>query len=282
MIRVELHRSHPRRRLLVATLAGATAGLGIFTLLTAREGLFPSVLHLPGSNSEEVKPVRPEPVRPEPEPVEAVPVPPEMPRGTTACLRVLRLGSRLSPPLRLSSLAADAKGGFNLEGSCRADEVTALQSLLDTLKSLPAKAALSYRRDRNAGEYQYRFAFQGRLSGYGGIPLPPVTPAQAALLFGQVEERARAAGLRGVNADAVEEQELGDSLLRKRGKFWASGSRSQIAAFARAIGLPTQRQALVELLVVPGYSGEDANWESSQMFATVDVLVMADEQETGG
>ena len=284
MIRVELHRSHPRRWLLVAALAGATAGLGIFTFLTAREGPFPSVLHLPGRNSEEVKPLRPEPepLRPEPEPVEAVPVPPEMPRGTTACLRILRLGSRLSPPLRLSSLAADAKGGFNLEGSCRADQVTGLESLLDTLKSLPAKATLSYRRDRNAGEYQYRFAFQGRLSGFGGIPLPPVTSAQAALLFGQVEERARAAGLRGVNADAVEEQELGDSLLRKRGKFWASGSRSQIAAFARAIGLPTQRQALVELLVVPGYSGEDADWESAQMFATVDVLVMADEQETGG
>ena len=279
MIRVELHPSNLRRWLLVATLAGATAGMGIFTFLTAWEGPFPYVEHLPVSKSEEVQPVRPEP---EPEPEQAVPVPPEMPRWTTACLRILRLGSQLSPPLRLTLLAADAKGEFNLEGSCRADQVTGLQSFLDTLKSLPAEATLSYRRDRSAGEYQYRFAFQGRLSGFGGIALPPVTSAQAALLFGQVEERAQAAGMLGVNADAVAEQELGDSLLRKRGKFWASGSRSQIAEFARAVGLPTQQQALVELLVVPGFSGEDANWESAQMFATVDVLVMADEQENGG
>ena len=255
--------------------------MGIFTFLTAWEGPFPYVEHLPGSRPEEVQPVRPEP-EPEREPEEAVPVSPEMPRWTTACLRILRLGSQLSPPLRLTLLAADAKGEFNLEGWCRADQVTGLQSFLDTLKSLPAEATLSYRRDRNAGEHQYRFAFRGRLSGFGGIPLPPVTSAQAALLFGQVEERAQAAGLRGVNADDVVEQELGDFLLRKRGKFWASGSHSQIAAFARAVGLPTQQQALVELLVVPGFSGEDANWESAQMFATVDVLVMADEQENGG
>ena len=78
------------------------------------------------------------------------------------------------------------------------------------------------------------------------------------------------------------EQRLGDSILRKRGKFWASGSRSQITAFAREIGLPTQRQALVELLVVPGYQEEDAEWESAQIFATVDVVVMAAGHNNGG
>ena len=278
MIRVELRRSHRRRWLLVAILAGAIAGMGTIAILPAWEGTFTPLRHLHDSFSEELVPVPPEP-----EPEEApVPVPPEMPRGTTACLRILRLGNQLFPPLRLTSLAADAKGGYTLEGSCRADQVKGLQSLLDSLKALPAQATLSYRRDRNAGNYQYRFAFQGRLSGFGGIPLPPVTSAEAAQLFEQVEERARAAGLRGFNSDAVAEQELGDSLLRKRGKFWASGSRSQIAAFARAIGLPTQRQALVELLVVPGYSGEDADWESAQMFATVDVVAMAAGQENGG
>ncbi len=278
MIRVELLPSQRLRWLLIAALAGAAVGVGVVAFLPAGEGPLPLSRDLRATLSEKLHPVRHEPA-PEEAPVS---VAPERPRGTSACLRILRLGNQLSPRLRLTSLAADAGGGYNLEGSCRADQVESLQSILDSLKGLPAEASLSYWRDRNAGENQYRFAFRGRLSGFGGIPLPPVSAAEGALLFEQVVERARAAGLRGVNADAVAEQRLGDSLLRKRGKFWASGSRPQITAFARGIGLPTQRHALVELLVVPGYPGADAEWESAQMFATVDVVVMAAGHRNGG
>ena len=277
MIRVELRQSHRLRWLLIAALAGAVAGMGLITLPTAWDGPLPPVRDLYATWWGNLHPARQEPV-----PEEAsVPALPEMPRGTTACLRILRLGNQLSPPLRLTTLAADAGGGYHLEGSCRATEVARLHSILDTLKTLPATASLSYWRDRKAVGDKYRFAFRGRMSGFGGIPLPPVTAAEGELLFEGVVEQARTAGLRGVNADAVAEQGLGDPLRRKRRKFWASGSRSQIAAFTRAVGLPTQRHALVELLVVPGYSGEDADWENAQMFATIDVVVAAG-HENGG
>ncbi len=278
MIRVELRPSHRLRWLLIAALSGPSLGVGLIVFLPAGGGPLPFFRDLHATLSGKLQPVGHEPA-PEEAPVS---VALERPRGTSACLRILRLGNQLPPPLRLTSLAADAGGGYHLEGSCRADQVESLQSILDTLKGLPAEASLSYRCDRSAGEDQYRFAFQGRLRGFGGIPLPAVTAAEGTLLFEQVEERALAAGLRGVNADAVAEQGLGDSLLRKRGKFWASGSRSQITAFARAIGLPTQRHALVELLVVPGYPGADAVWESAQIFATVDVVVMAAGPRNGG
>ena len=279
MIRVDLRQSHRPRWVLISLLAAVGAGMGVLALPAARD--------LPLSPVEDLQTILPKwgtppPAASETSPEEApVPESPEIPRGSTACLRILRLGNQLSPPLRLTSLAADGSGGYNLEGSCRADQVESLQGILDSLKRLPAKANLSYWRDPNAVEDQYRFAFRGKLSGFGGMPLPPVTAAEGAQLFGQVVERARDAGLRGVNADAVAERPLGESLLRKRGKFWGSGSRSQITAFARAIGLPTKRRALVELLVVPGYPGENADWESAQMFATVDVVVKAGKNRNG-
>lgn len=280
MIRVDLRPSHRLRWLLVIVLVAAGAGVGVLAL--------PAAWDLPLSSVDDLQAILPKwgtppPAPNEPSP-EVAPVPdsPEIPRGSTACLRVLRLGNQLSPPLRLTSLAADGSGGYRLEGSCRADQVESLQGILDSLKGLPAKASLSYWRDPNSVDDQYRFAFRGKLGGFGGMPLPPVTAAEGAQLFEQVMERARDAGLRGVNADAVAERPLGESLLRKRGKFWGSGSRSQITAFARAIGLPTQRQALVELLVVPGKAGENADWESAQMFATVDVVVMAGGHLNGG
>lgn len=280
MIRVELRPSHRLRWLLIPVLAAVGGGMGVLALPAARDFPLSSVEELRAILPEWGAP-RPAPNEPPPEeaPVTGVP---EMPRGSTACLRILRLGNQLSPPLRLTSLAADGSGGYHLEGSCRADQVETLQGILDTLKGLPAKASLSYWRDPNAGNDQYRFAFRGKLSGFGGMPLPPVTAAEGAQLFEQVAERARDAGLRGVNADAVAERPLDGSLLRKRGKFWGSGSRSQITAFARAIGLPTKRQALVELLVVPGYPGGNADWERAQMFATVDVVVLAGGDRNGG
>ena len=279
MIRVELRPSHRLRWLLISVLAAVAAGMGVIALLAAWDIPLSPVRDLLATWSRPGK----APPATSPPAAEEAPVPesPEMPRGSTACLRILRLGNQLSPPLRLTSLAADGSGGYHLERSCRADRVESLQGILDTLKGLPAKASLSYRRDPNAGEDRYLFAFRGKLSGFGGMPLPPVTAAEGAQLFEQVVERARDAGLRGVHADAVAERPLGESLLRKRGKFWGSGSRSQITAFARAIGLPTQRQALVELLVVPGYPGENADWESAQMFATVDVVVKAGKNRNG-
>ena len=192
MIRVELRPSHRLRRLLIAALAGASVGMGLIALLPAGEGPLPFFRDLHATLSG-----KPQPVRQESAPVMApVPVAPERPRGTTACLRILRLGNRLSPPLRMTSLAADAGGGYNLEGSCRADQVESLQSILDTLKGLPAEASLSYWRDRDAGENQYRFAFRGRLSGFGGIPLPPVTAAEG----GAAVRAGRGAGAGGRTA----------------------------------------------------------------------------------
>ncbi len=279
MIRVDLRQSHRLRWLLISVLAAVGAGMGVLAL--------PAAWDLPLPPVEDLQAILPKWGTPPPAanelPPEEAPVPesPEIPRGSTACLRILRLGNQLSPPLRLTSLAADGSGGYHLEGSCRGDQVESLQGILDSLKRLPAKASLSYWRDPNAVEDQYRFAFRGKLSGFGGMPLPPVTAAEGAQLFEQVVERARDAGLRGVNADAVAQRPLGESLLRKRGKFWGSGSRSQITAFARAIGLPTKRRALVELLVVPGYPGENADWESAQMFATVDVVVKAGKNRNG-
>ena len=280
MIRVDLRPSHRLRWLLISVLAAVGAGMGVLAL--------PAAWDLPLSSVGDLQAILPNWGTPPPAPnepsQEEAPVhdPPEIPRGSTACLRILRLGNQLPPPLRLTSLAADGTGGYHLEGWCRADQVESLHGILDSLRGLPSKASLSYWRDPNEVEDQYRFAFRGKLSGFGGMPLPPVTAVEGAQLFEQVVERAKDAGLRGVNADAVAERPLGESLLRKRGKFWGSGSRSQITAFARGVGLPTKRQALVELLVVPGYPGENADWESAQMFATVDVVVMAGGHRNGG
>ena len=275
MIRVELRPSRRLRWLLILVLAAVGGGMGVLALPAARDFPLPSVEDLrailPKWSTPPAAPNEP----PEEAPVTGVP---EMPRGSTACLRILRLGNQLSPPLRLTSLAADGSGGFHLEGSCRADQVETLQGILDNLKELPAKASLSYWQDPDPGESRYRFAFRGKLSGFGGMPLPPVTA-------GGRGAAVRAGGGAGPGRGVARRQcrRRGGAAARRipsaqKGKFWGSGSRSQITAFARAIGLPTKRQALVELLVVPGHPGENAEWESAQMFATVDVVVMAGEK----
>ena len=183
----------------------------------------------------------------------------------TACRRALTIMSRLPESIRVTSLSANATGGFAVEGATPIDHKAVLVGFLDTLVQLPASASLSYWREKGDRQRSHTFLFQGQLADLPASTRYPAPTVAAATLLTDVMQLAARAQLRGIGS----ELDTSGSSRSVRAKLWATGTQAQIAAFADSVGT-RERAVLGEMLLAP-MSATDM--PGAQLFATIDLLV---------
>ncbi len=191
---------------------------------------------------------------------------PELPSKSAAALRSLSLLAWLPAAVQVTTLTADAAGGFVIEGSLAGDA-----SLVEALDSLrPYTVDVRGTSWTSPGATPASCRIVGEVVSSPGSPLQPVPAAKAERLFEQVSERAVASGLHAVHTGRRRDEAAGNGLNVFHLELTAAGSSAPLRRFAQDLAELGAGIRIAHLIVVSS-PGDDAY---SQVTISLDAVVL--------